>query len=157
MTLTETQSSQTTEVKAFKVTYDPKTQRVPIKAWLDEIESGAKEQALNLARLPFAFKHVALMPDVHLGYGMPVGGVLASKGYVIPNAVGVDIGCGMQARRTTVKARSLAARHKQHGTLLKAVLAALLRDVPNGNGPAGSHRAPQPHALWTGTLTSPRW
>ena len=142
-------------MNSFKVTYDPQTQRVPIKAWLDEIESGAREQALNLARLPFAFQHIALMPDAHQGYGMPVGGVLAAKGYVIPNAVGVDIGCGMQARRTTIKARSLAARHsgkhgRDGGTVLQVALAALLRDVPNGNGPAGSHRAPQPHTLLDG-------
>ncbi|HEU5317705.1 MAG TPA: RtcB family protein [Chloroflexota bacterium] len=125
------------------VIYDPAKQRVPIKAWLDDLEAGALEQALHLAQLPFAHKHVALMPDAHQGYGMPVGGVLAAKGYVIPNAVGVDIGCGMQARRTGVKARSLAARDREHGTLLKAVLGDLMRDVPNGNGPAGSHRAPQ--------------
>ena len=127
----------------MRVIYDPNTQNVPIKAWLEDVESGAMEQALHLARLPFAFRHVALMPDTHQGYGMPVGGVLAAKGYVIPNAVGVDIGCGMQARRTNIKAKSLAARHKDHGTLLKAILGDLLRDVPNGNGPAGSHRAPQ--------------
>ncbi|HET7771936.1 MAG TPA: RtcB family protein, partial [Chloroflexota bacterium] len=117
-------------MNSFKVTYDPQTQRVPIKAWLDEIESGAKEQALNLARLPFAFQHIALMSDAHLGYGMPVGGVLAAQGYVIPNAVGVDIGCGMQARRTTIKARSLAGRHSGKGgkeTVLQVILAALLR------------------------------
>ena len=146
--MTDTQTKTT-----IQVTYDPKTQRVPIKAWLDDLESGALEQALNLSRLPFAHKHIALMPDAHQGYGMPVGGVLAAKGYVIPNAVGVDIGCGMQARRTTIKARSLAARHSGKGgkgTVLQAILAALLRDVPNGNGPVGSHRAPQPHALLDG-------
>ncbi len=131
----------------MRVIYDPKTQHVPIKAWLDDLEAGALEQALHLAQLPFARKHVALMPDTHQGYGMPVGGVLAAKGYVIPNAVGVDIGCGMQARRTNVKAKSLAARDREHGTLLKAVLGDVMRDVPNGNGPVGSHRAPQPWDL----------
>jgi len=57
----------------------------------------------NLANLPFAFKHIAIMPDSHQGYGMPIGGVLATKGVVIPNAVGVDIGCGMCAVRTSLK------------------------------------------------------
>ena len=78
--------------------------RIPVKMWLDEIESGALEQALNLAKLPFAFKHIAIMPDAHQGYGMPIGGVLATKEMIIPNAVGVDIGCGMCAVKTGVTA-----------------------------------------------------
>ena len=76
------------------------TTRVPIKLWLDDIEPGALTQAENLANLPFVFKHIALMPDSHQGYGMPIGGVMATKGVVIPNAVGVDIGCGMCAVQT---------------------------------------------------------
>lgn len=136
----------------MKELFDPATQRVPIYAWLDDLEQGALDQARNLANLPFAWHHVALMPDTHQGYGMPVGGVLAAKSHVIPNAVGVDIGCGMQARRTNVRAKSLAARHKGHGTLLKAVLNDIQRDVPNGNGPIGSHRAPQP---WDNGLADP--
>lgn len=77
--------------------------RVPLKMWLDDIEDGALEQAVNLTKLPFVFKHVAIMPDAHQGYGMPIGGVLATNGAVIPNAVGVDIGCGMCAVRTNAK------------------------------------------------------
>ena len=69
------------------------TERVPIKLWLDDIEEGALAQAKNLANLLFAFKHISIMPDAHQGYGMPIGGVLATKGVIIPNAVGVDIGC----------------------------------------------------------------
>ena len=69
------------------------TEKIPIKLWLDDIEEGALNQAKNLANLPFAFKHIAIMPDSHQGYGMPIGGVLATKGVIIPNAVGVDIGC----------------------------------------------------------------
>ena len=76
------------------------TERIPIKMWLDDIEEGALQQAKNLANLPFAYKHVAIMPDSHQGYGMPIGGVLATEGVVIPNAVGVDIGCGMCAVKT---------------------------------------------------------
>jgi tRNA-splicing ligase RtcB len=75
---------------------------VHVKFWLDDIEDGAEEQARHLAALPFAFHHVAIMPDAHQGYGMPIGGVLATKGVVIPNAVGVDIGCGMCAYRTNL-------------------------------------------------------
>jgi tRNA-splicing ligase RtcB len=74
--------------------FDPKAQRVPIKEWLSELDELTLEQALNLAALPFAYNHVALMPDSHPGYGMPIGGVLAALGYVVPHAVGVDIGCG---------------------------------------------------------------
>lgn len=65
-------------------------------------EAGAIEQAKNLANLPFAFKHIALMPDTHQGFGMPIGGVLATKGIVICNAVGVDIGCGMCAVESNI-------------------------------------------------------
>jgi tRNA-splicing ligase RtcB len=78
------------------------SERIPIKMWLEDIEDGALEQAKNLANLPFAFKHIAIMPDCHQGYGMPIGGVLATKRVVIPNAVGVDIGCGMCAVQTSL-------------------------------------------------------
>ncbi|MCH7658562.1 MAG: RtcB family protein [Bacteroidetes bacterium] len=78
------------------------SERIPIKLWLHDIESGAMNQAVNLANLPFAFKHIVILPDCHQGYGMPIGGVLATQGVVIPNAVGVDIGCGMSAVRTSL-------------------------------------------------------
>ena len=71
--------------------------KIPIKSWTEKIEEGALRQAINLSNLPFAFKHVAIMPDVHEGFGMPIGAILALKDTVIPNAVGVDIGCGMHA------------------------------------------------------------
>jgi tRNA-splicing ligase RtcB len=70
--------------------------------WLEDIERDALAQAEHLANLPFIFKHVALMPDAHVGFGMPIGGVLATDGVVIPNAVGVDIGCGMCAVRASL-------------------------------------------------------
>lgn len=76
---------------------------VPIKSWCNNPEEGAIEQAYNLSSLPFIFKQVCLMPDTHQGYGMPIGGVIATKGAIIPNAVGVDIGCGMCAVRTSAK------------------------------------------------------
>ena len=72
--------------------------KIHAKMWLDDPEDTAVEQVNNLSNLPFAFHHVAIMPDAHSGYGMPIGGVLATKGVVIPNAVGVDIGCGMVAK-----------------------------------------------------------
>lgn len=70
-----------------------------VKTWCNEIDPKTAVQIHNLARLPFAFHHIAIMPDAHMGYGMPIGGVLATKEVVIPNAVGVDIGCGMRASR----------------------------------------------------------
>lgn len=76
--------------------------RVPIKLWLDDIEEGALSQARNLANLPFVFRHVAIMPDSHQGYGMPIGAIIGTKDVIIPNAVGVDIGCGMCAVKTSL-------------------------------------------------------
>lgn len=100
------------------------TEKQPIKLWLDDIDAGAFEQARNLANLPFVFKHVAVMPDAHQGYGMPIGGVMASEEVVIPNAVGVDIGCGMCAVRTSLPSISPEK--------LKMVLAEIRRTVPLG-------------------------
>jgi tRNA-splicing ligase RtcB len=76
--------------------------RVPVKIWsdLERVESAALDQLSNIANLPFVFKHVAAMPDVHLGKGATVGSVVATKGAICPAAVGVDIGCGMAAVKT---------------------------------------------------------
>ena len=79
------------------------SEKIPIKLWLDNIEDLALEQAKNLANLPFAFKHISIMPDSHVGYGMPIGGVFASKDAISPQMVGVDIGCGMCALRTNIE------------------------------------------------------
>jgi tRNA-splicing ligase RtcB len=79
------------------------TEKVPIKLWLDDIEEGALQQAKNLANLPFVFKWIAIMPDSHQGYGMPIGGVMATRDVIVPNAVGVDIGCGMCAVPTSLR------------------------------------------------------
>lgn len=78
------------------------TERIPIKLWLDDIEPTALQQARNLANLPFAYRWIAIMPDSHQGFGMPIGGVLAAEDVIVPNAVGVDIGCGMYAARTSL-------------------------------------------------------
>lgn len=79
------------------------TERIPIKLWAKNLEEGALRQARDLANLDIAFGHIAIMPDSHLGYGMPIGGILATKDAIIPNAVGVDIGCGMCSLRTNLK------------------------------------------------------
>jgi len=78
------------------------TEKLPIKLWLDDIEEGALQQAKNIANFPYARQHVAVMPDAHQGYGMPIGGILATKEVIIPNAVGVDIGCGICAVKTNI-------------------------------------------------------
>lgn len=74
--------------------------RVPVKIWTDQVEPKAQTQLENTARLPFVFKHVAAMPDVHFGMGATIGSVIATKGAICPAAVGVDIGCGMMAVKT---------------------------------------------------------
>src|SRR5438477_6520740 len=77
------------------------TGRVPVKGWTRgvAVEEAARQQLRNLANLPFVFSHIAAMPDVHWGMGATVGSVIATKGAVVPAAVGVDIGCGMAALR----------------------------------------------------------
>jgi tRNA-splicing ligase RtcB len=94
------------KVSSFKVIG---TERVPIKAWIEGVplEDVAAEQLRNVARLPFVFKHVAAMPDVHWGMGATVGSVIATKGAIVPAAVGVDIGCGMAAAMTSLTAADL--------------------------------------------------
>src|SRR5262245_16332118 len=78
--------------------------RVPVKAWTRgvPVEDQAREQLRNVASLPFVFKHVAVMPDVHWGMGATVGSVIATKGAIVPAAVGVDIGCGMRSEERRV-------------------------------------------------------
>ncbi|RUR10294.1 RtcB family protein [Legionella sp. km772] len=80
-----------------------------IKAWIQYVDfaENAKEQVANIASLPFIFKHVAVMPDVHLGKGATVGSVIPTRNAIIPAAVGVDIGCGMMALRTNLFAHDL--------------------------------------------------
>lgn len=83
--------------------------RLPIKAWTKgvPVEDSALAQLRNVAELPFIFKHVAAMPDVHWGMGATVGSVIATKGAIVPAAVGVDIGCGMIAAMTSLTANDL--------------------------------------------------
>ncbi len=100
------------------------TEGLPIKLWLDDLEEGALNQAKNLANLPFAFRHIAIMPDSHLGYGMPIGGVLATREAIVPNAVGVDIGCGMCSLRTNLKEVETAS--------LKKIMTEIRKSVPVG-------------------------
>jgi tRNA-splicing ligase RtcB (3'-phosphate/5'-hydroxy nucleic acid ligase) len=81
--------------------------RVPVKVWTDDIEKTALQQLRNMAGLPVVHGHIAVMPDVHAGIGATIGSVIPTRGAVIPAAVGVDIGCGMNAVRLTLKAADL--------------------------------------------------
>lgn len=89
--------------------------KVPVKIWspIEEVESAALTQLENIANLPCVFKHVAVMPDVHLGKGATVGSVVATRGAIIPAAVGVDIGCGMMAAKTPLTSHDLPDSLKQ--------------------------------------------
>ncbi|MGL4407428.1 RtcB family protein [Zoogloea sp.] len=81
--------------------------RVPVKVWTRDIDAEALQQLLNVASLPIVHGHVAAMPDVHAGIGATVGSVIPTRGAIIPAAVGVDIGCGMNAVRTSLRADQL--------------------------------------------------
>ena len=84
-----------------------KDTRVPVHIWTDEIEAQAMKQLKNIAGLPFIHHHVAAMPDVHLGIGATIGSVIPTHKAIIPASVGVDIGCGMMAIKTSLNARLL--------------------------------------------------
>jgi tRNA-splicing ligase RtcB (3'-phosphate/5'-hydroxy nucleic acid ligase) len=98
-----------------------------VKMWTRgvPVEAEAREQLSNTAKMPFIFRHLAAMPDVHLGIGATVGSVVATKGAIIPAAVGVDIGCGMMAVQTSLKASDLPDS-------LGRVRSAIERAVPHG-------------------------
>ncbi len=110
-------------------------QGVPIKAWVKGVplEDAARKQLLNVSQLPFIFKWVAAMPDVHWGIGATVGSVIPTKGAIIPAAVGVDIGCGMMAVQTDLNARDLPDN-------LHAIRTAIEEAVPHGRTNHGGGR-----------------
>lgn len=115
------------------------SQRAPIKMWTAgvPVESAALTQLHNVASLPFIHGHVAVMPDVHWGMGATVGSVIPTKGAIVPAAVGVDIGCGMMAQRTTLKASDLPES-------LLALRTEIERRIPHGrtnNGRPGDRGA----------------
>ncbi len=99
----------------------------PVMIWTDHVEESAMRQIENLTTLPFLFHHLAVMPDVHMGKGMPIGGVLACKNAVIPNAVGVDIGCGMCAVKTNWKVSEISAE-----VLRKKIMKGIRERIPLG-------------------------
>lgn len=107
----------------------------PIKVWLrdkSEVEASCMEQAINLASLPFAFRHVVLLPDCHTGYGMPIGGVLAAEDAIIPHAVGNDIGCGVAFVHVNIAADLLNEIQLNNGTLAQSIVGDIMRSIPTG-------------------------
>ena len=110
----------------------------PVKIWTDNVEEYAMRQIENLTTLPFLFHHLAIMPDVHAGMGMPIGGVLACKDAVIPNAVGVDIGCGMCAVKTNWKIDNIPPE-----VLRKKIMRGIRKRIPLG---MDHHKEPQDEA-----------
>ena len=126
---------------------------VPIKMWTKgvPVEDDAKNQLANASRLPIVFKHIAAMPDVHLGIGATVGSVIPTLRAIIPAAVGVDIGCGMIACKTTLCASDLQDN-------LAPLRDAIEKAVPHGRSTTrggrdkGSWDTPPPEsdAAWTG-------
>ena len=140
----------TTKTKGLKDMFeyfDKDKMLIPIKIWaasIDDIEESCLQQAVNLANLPFAVDHIALMPDTHTGKGMPIGGVIACRNAVIPNAVGVDIGCGMAFVQTDIPVRLLRETMTGSGELIKMIIGSILRSIPVG---FKHYSKPQPSAV----------
>lgn len=107
----------------------------PIKMWANTADPHAFKEIMNLSTLPFIYHHLAFMPDVHGGMGMPIGGVLATRDVVIPNAVGVDIGCGMCAVKTNQKIDDIPVE-----VLRKKILRGIRQRIPLG---MDHHKEPQ--------------
>lgn len=107
----------------------------PVKVWTETLDPRSREQLVNISKLPFVHDHVAAMPDVHAGIGATIGSVIATDKAIIPAAVGVDIGCGMAAARTSLTAAQLDER------VLKKVFDQISRDVPVGRNQHKDERA----------------
>ena len=101
--------------------------RLPVYSWAADLEGEALRQARNIGDLEAAIDHAALMPDAHAGFGMPIGGVLFTEDAVVPYAIGVDIGCGVQLART-----NLTWEDDLEAAKLRAVLRQVQRDIPTG-------------------------
>lgn len=116
----------------------------PVKMWTRgvPVEREAREQLGNMARMPFVYKHIAVMPDVHLGKGSTIGSVIPTLGAVIPAAVGVDIGCGMMAAKTTLNASDLPDN-------LGPLRSAIERAIPHGMTPKSRNYKGRDEGAWS--------
>jgi len=132
--------------------------KTPVKAWTSDIEESALKQLENMSQLPFIHNHIAVMPDVHAGYGSTVGSVIPTRGAIIPAAVGVDIGCGMMAYRLNLRAEDLPDS-------LRSIRSAIESAVPHGRTDNGGktdrgawNDLPAPaEAAWLSLSSDPRW
>lgn len=115
--------------------------RVPVKIWTPDVEQEAIIQLTNMARLPFVFKHIAVMPDVHAGRGCTVGSVIATKGAMCPSTLGVDIGCGMMAVKTNFNPLDVQEK-------IKEIRHSIERSIPVGFSSHKPSRAPG--TTWVG-------
>lgn len=118
--------------------------KFPVKIWLEDeskLEEKCLEQAYHLSQLPFLHKWVCLMPDTHAGKGMPIGGVIATKNVIIPNAVGVDIGCGMDFIPTNIRVEEIRDVQTGNGTVIQAIIGNIMRTIPLN---AERYKDPQP-------------
>ncbi|HBA97205.1 MAG TPA: RNA-splicing ligase RtcB [Lachnospiraceae bacterium] len=116
------------------VLYNDNT-KFPVKIWLEDesqLEESCIGQAYNLSQLPFIHKWVCLMPDTHTGKGMPIGGVIATKDVIIPNAVGSDIGCGMDFIPTNIHMDDIQEIQTGNGTIIQAIIGNIMRSIPLG-------------------------
>jgi len=109
--------------------------QLQILSWCETIEAGAMKQINNIASLPFAEKHIAIMPDCHQGYGMPIGAILATKTTIIPNAIGKDIGCGIQAIKTNITTENIEYK------TIKILTDIIKKEIPMG----AEHRKDNKH------------
>lgn len=117
------------------VWYEKEKMKFPVKIWVksrEDIEESCLEQAFHLAQLPFLHQWACLMPDTHTGKGMPIGGVIAADGVIIPNAVGVDIGCGMAYTETNIRLDEIREIVTGNGTLIQAIIGDIMRNIPVG-------------------------
>ena len=126
-------------LKNTEAMYEIEMNGTPIKIWARSVDPHAYKEIYNLSMLPFVYHHLAFMPDVHGGVGMPIGGVLAAKDVVIPNAVGVDIGCGMCAVKTSLKVADIPER-----TLRKGIMSGIRKRIPLG---MAHHKTAQDESL----------
>jgi tRNA-splicing ligase RtcB len=117
--------------------------RVPIKSWCKPLSEGAMKQAINLTALPFAYHHIALMADCHEGFGMPIGGVIACLDAIVPNAVGVDIGCGMCAVQSDLRPEGIDKE------TIRTICNSIQKTIPMG---FDHHKKDQ---LWDGFQKAP--
>ena len=118
-------------------------QGTPVKMWTRgvPVEAEAKVQLSNTAKMPFIYKHIAVMPDVHVGKGSTIGSVIPTLGAIIPAAVGVDIGCGMMAAKTTLRAADLPDN-------LGPLRSAIERAIPHGSAPRTRHHRGRDQGSW---------